>query len=98
MSEIIESLEEECMTEDQKVTIVKMFESTEYEYPVIDVIDELKEHGYLSVNDIVLSAIYENILDVSSIEEDGTVYLALGLEGENMWEEFCDNRGTCIEE
>lgn len=95
-------LEEEIengLTEEQKNIIIRMFESTDYEYSINDIIDELKAHDYSDgVGDIILDALYSNILDVSSIEDDGTMYLALGMEGEDIWEELKVNKHKSEEE
>lgn len=89
--ENVEKNIKDILTKEQKA-IVKIFESINLEYPIIDIINELKRGGYIDSSqkggDIVLYAIYSDILDVSSIEDDGMVYVALGMEGEEAWKEL----------
>jgi len=83
-----ENVEESLLSREEKEIIVKIFESTEFEYPIDEILEELKNNGYLDVGKMILDAIYDNFLDISSIDNDGTVYIALGIEGEDMWREL----------
>jgi len=83
-----ENIEESLLSREEKEIIVKIFESTEFEYPIDEIIEELKKNGYPNVGKMILDAIYDNFLDISSIDNDGAVYLALGIEGEDMWREL----------
>jgi hypothetical protein len=57
--------------------IMKIFEDTEYAYPLEDVMGELKKLGYSNIGTIVTCAIQDELIYVDSIEDDGTVYIAL---------------------
>jgi len=83
-----ENVEESLLSREEKEIIVKIFESIEFEYPINDILEELKKNGYSDVGKMILDAIYDNLLDISSIDNDGTVYIALGIEGEDMWREL----------
>lgn len=83
-----ENVEESLLSREEKEIIVKIFESTEFEYPIDEIMEELKKNGYSTVGKMILDAIYDNLLDISSIDDDGAVYIALGIEGEGMWREL----------
>ena len=57
--------------------IMGLFEDPEYAYPLEDIISELKELGYSNPGSVVLCAMQDDILYVDSIEDNGTVYVAL---------------------
>lgn len=57
--------------------IKKIFEDPEYAYPLEDIITELKELGYANPGSVVLCAIQDEILYLDSIEDSGTVFIAL---------------------
>ncbi len=80
--------EEYLLSKEEKEIVVRIFEDINFEYLVTEMIKELKKHGYQGAGKMILDAIYDNILDVSNIEEDGAIYLALGIEGEEMWKDL----------
>lgn len=83
-----ENIGENLLSKEEQEIIVRIFEDTSFEYPVVELLEELKNNGYSNVEEMILCAIYDNILDVSNIEEDGKVYMGLGMEGESMWKEL----------
>ena len=85
--ENIEDLSEEEVENEQE-RIVKMFKKIENEYPVIDIIQELESNGYQNSGEIILDTINDDLLHVSSIDDDGTVNLKLGSKGKDKWKEY----------
>ncbi len=60
-----------------KDDIMKIFENTDCAYPLEDIISELKNLGHSSPGTLIVCAIQDNLIYVDSIEDDGTVYLAV---------------------
>jgi len=71
--------ENKCSDEntDLKKDLLKIFENREYAYPLIDVMEELNKLGYTNIGSIVTCSIQDEFLYVDSIEDGGTVYIAL---------------------
>lgn len=84
------SVEESLLSKEDQESVVKIFEQTDLEYDITEIIEELKKKEYANPGKIILDAIYDNILDVSSVDNDGSVYLALGMEGEDLWRDLND--------
>ena len=80
--------EEGLLPREKKEEIVRIFENIDFAYPLDDIIEELESNEHPDTGKIVLDAIHDCVLDISDIENDGTVYIALGLEGENIWREL----------
>lgn len=65
------------ISNDVKDDIMKVFENTDCAYPLEDVMAELKELDHPSPGAIIVCAIQDNLIYVDSIEDNGTVYLAV---------------------
>lgn len=74
--------------ENKDVTsdIIAIF-NPEYAYPLEDIMGELRTLGYSNPGSVVLCAIQDDILYVDSIEDDGTVYIAIVDNDENKGDE-----------
>ncbi len=78
--ELEENLGENNVVEQERdieEDILKVFEHPEYAYPMIDVIEEFKKLGYSEAGKAILYAIQDELLYLDSIDEDGTVYIAV---------------------
>ena len=62
---------------DMKYDVMKIFEDADYAYPLEDVIEELRKFGYVNPGSVILSSLQREILYIDSIEDDGTVFLAV---------------------
>lgn len=83
-----ENKEENLLSKEEREEVVRIFENIDFAYPLKDMIEELKNNGYSDAGKIIFNAMFYNILDISDIENDGTVYIALGMEGEDLWKEL----------
>ena len=88
---IIEDKEDENKEEKDKKReeiddVLEAFDDADYAYPLADIIDSLRDSGCADPATAVADAINDGILCVDSIEEDGTLYLALAKKGESLWE------------
>jgi hypothetical protein len=78
--------------EDQLKNILEMFPYKNWEATSSEIVDNLSKERYANPGEILRSAYHENILSVNTIENDGTVYFDLGLNGEILWEEMDNKR------
>ena len=83
-----EKTEENLLSREEKEEVVGIFENINFAYPLNEIIEELEKNGHSDTGKIVLNGLFDNILGVNDIENDGTVYIALGLEGEDIWREL----------
>ena len=86
-----ENTEKNLLSREEKEEVVRIFENINFAYPLNEIIEELKNNEYSDAGKIILNAIFDNILDISDIENDSTVYIALGMEGEDIWKELNGN-------
>lgn len=69
--------EEENPTNYDIDEIKTIFDNSEYAYPLEDVMGEFRNLGHNNPGMIITCAIQDELLYVDSIEDNGTVYLAL---------------------
>ena len=86
-----ENNNEKIEKNEENEEVVGIFENIDFAYPLNEIIEELKDNGYPDAGKIVLNAMRDKILDISDVENDGTVYIALGMEGEDVWKGLDDN-------
>ena len=77
--------------EKTKKELIEMIDHKYREYSVVEIIDCMSEKGYENVGKIVEEALTQTIFSISKIDDDGTVWLKLSSEGENLWDKY--NRG-----
>lgn len=82
---------EEELDEKTKEDLIKIADNKNWEYSIDEIIEWMEEKGYEHIGKIVEYAIYENILSVNTVDDDGTVWLELGSEGINLWDKY--NKG-----
>jgi rubredoxin len=83
--------EQEILDEKTKKDLMEMVHYKYWEYSVIEIIEHMNEKGYESVGKIVEEALLQNIFSVNTIDDDGSVQLELGWEGEDLWNGY--NKG-----
>ena len=76
----------ELLNEKQIENILEIFPYKNWEVPSSEIADYLSKNGHENPGKILVNAEYDCILTVSSIENDGTVYFDLGLNGEILWD------------
>lgn len=84
-----ESEEDQCKDDDNKEDIkdiIGIFEYIDDALLLEDIIQELKDLGYVSPGDVILDALRDELLYVDDIDDDGNIYLALAESGEKLWE------------
>ncbi len=76
--EISEEKSEEITNSEEIINdLMKIFDNSEYAYPLIDVMEELKNLGHSNPGAIITDALHDELLYTDSVEDDGTVYIAL---------------------
>ena len=96
--EILETIEEEQRM-DEKTTkdLIEIAHHKYWEYSLPEIIEHMKEKGYEGVGKIVEKALWQNIFSVNTIDDEGCVWLELGFEGEDLWEQYNKGKEGYIE-
>jgi hypothetical protein len=76
----------ELLDEKQIENILEIFPYKRWEASSIEIADYLSKNGHENPGKILTDAEYDLILAISIIEDDGTVYFDLGLNGEVLWD------------
>lgn len=76
----------ELLDEKQLENILEIFKYKNWEATSSEIVAKLSKNGHENPGKILENAEYDCILRTSSIEDDGTVYLCPGLNGEILWE------------
>ncbi len=82
----------ELLDEKQLDIILEIFKYKDWEYTSSEIVTKLSINGQRNPGKIIENAIHDNILNTSTIENDGTVYFDLGLNGEIFWDEMDKKR------
>ena len=87
-----QEIEEECELDERVLKhLMDMAHNKSWEYSVKEVIESLEDEGCEHVGKIVEDALYDNVFSVSTVDDDGSVWMVLGLEGEILWDKY--NKG-----
>ena len=78
--------------EEQLKNILKMFPYKNWEATSSELVANLSKDGHVNPGEILRIAHLENILVVGTIENDGTVYFELGVNGEVLWDDMSNKR------
>lgn len=78
--------------EEQLKHILEMFPYKNWEATSSELVANLSKGGHQNTGEILRNAYLENILHVGAIENDGTVYFELGVNGEVLWDEMDNKR------
>lgn len=87
-----ENDEENNKGHNEKDDIVNMFYNIDDAIPIEDIANELEELGYRHPGKII-GSVMEDILYIDDIEDDGSIYVALTIAGEELWREH--NINSC---
>lgn len=93
-AEIVNAVKDDIGPFDEKQLekILEIFPDKNWEVTSSELIDNLSKDGYTNPGEILRNAYLENILMVGAIENDGTVYFELGVNGEVLWDDMNNRR------
>lgn len=83
--------EQYILDEKTKKDLMEMVHHKYWEYSVTEIIEYMNEKGYEGVGKIIEKALWQNIFSVITVDDEGSVWLELGFEGEDLWDEY--NKG-----
>lgn len=89
--------EQDILDEKTKKDLIEMVHHKYWEYSVSEIIEYMKEKGYEGIGKIVEKTLWQNILSVNTIDDEGSVWLELGTEGEDLWDEYNKGKEGYIE-
>lgn len=78
----------DLVDEKQLKDILEIFPYIHWEASSAELAEKLSIYGHKDPGKILRNSYYENILCISTIENDGTVYFDLGFLGEDLWKEM----------
>lgn len=78
----------DLVDEKQLMDILETFPYIHWEASSAELTEKLSTNGHKDPGKILRNSYYENILSISTIENDGTVYFDLGFIGEDLWKEM----------
>ena len=85
---MVEEEYEPKLDENTKKDLIEIVDRKNWEYSIKEIIEWMEEKGYERVGKIIEDALSENILSVSAVDDDGIVWLELGLDGDVLWDGY----------
>lgn len=83
--------EQEILDEKTKKDLMEIVHHKCWEYSVTEIIEHMNEKGYEGVGRIIEKTLLQDIFFVNTIDDEGSVWLELGVEGVDLWDEY--NKG-----
>ncbi len=83
--------EQDILDENTKKDLMEIVHHKYWEYSVHEIIEHMQEKEYEDVGKIIKKALSQNIFSINTIDEEGSVWLELGIDGEDLWNEY--NKG-----
>lgn len=89
--------EQEILDENTKKDLMEIVHHKYWEYSVTEIIEHMNKKGYDDVGKIIKKALLQNIFFVSTIDDEGSIWLELGIDGEDLWDEYNKGKEGYIE-
>jgi hypothetical protein len=78
---------DEMLNEQTKKDLLEIVDHRHWEYSIPEMVEWMVEKGYdEGLGDMILESLKQNLFSISSIDDDGQVWLELGSEGDEEWE------------
>lgn len=91
--------EDEELYEKIKKDLLEIVFTKNWEYSVNEIIEWMSKKGYENVGKILTDALSQNIFIIGTIDDDGTVWLILGYDGDDLWDQYYKGKeGYSIDE
>jgi rubredoxin len=74
--------------EEIRKDLMEMVNHKRGQYSIADIIDHMSGKGYDDIGKIIEDTLVESIFSIGKVGNDGTVWLKLSSEGEELWDKY----------